>query len=98
MRGHRAASPAAIEERPLTGVSKVTGLTQATGDSPAADELSVDANQARRTLVVSGVATVVASRADPLRMVASALRTVGDTLAAEVTVAADTAASAECPV
>jgi hypothetical protein len=64
----------------------------------------VDANQARRALVVSAAAAAV-SRADPLRMEASAVRTVADNLAADMpavdtaavegTVAADTAASAK---
>jgi hypothetical protein len=108
--GRPTASPAAIAGQPLTGALKVTEPTQATGDSPAANELSLDANQARRALVVSAAAAAVAalSRADSLRMEASAVRTVADTLAAdmpavdtavvEVTVAADTAAGAKCPV
>ena len=104
-RGRPTASPAAIAEQLLTGALKVTEPTQATGDSPAANELSLDANQARRTLAVSAAAAAV-SRADPLRTEASAVRTVADTLTAdmpavdtaavEVTVAADTAASANC--
>jgi hypothetical protein len=97
-RGHPTASPAAIAGQPLTGAPKVTEPTQATGDSPAANELSLDANQARRALVVSAAAAAV-SRADRLRMEAPAVRTVADTqaadTAAEVTVAADTAAIAK---
>jgi len=106
-RGRPTGSPAAIAGQPLTGALKVTEPTQATGDSPAANELSLDANQARRALVVSAAAAAL-SRADSLRMEASAVRTVADTLAAdmpavdtaavEVTVAADTAASAKCSV
>jgi len=97
-RGSPATSPAAIAE--------VTAPTQATGDSPAANELSLDANQARRALVDSAAAAAV-SRTDPLRMEASAVRTVADTLAdmpavdtaaVEVTVAADTAAGAKSSV
>jgi len=103
-RGSPATSPAAIAE--------VTAPTQATGDSPAANELSLDANQARRAPVVSAAAAAV-SHADSLRMEAPAARTVADTLAAdmsvadmravdtaavEVTAAADTAASAKCSV
>ena len=104
MRGHRTASPAAIAGQPLTGVLKGTEPTQATGDSPAANEVSLDANQARRALVVSAAAAA-ASRTDSLRVEAPAVRTVADTLAAdmpavdtaavEVTVAADTAAGAK---
>jgi len=74
-RGCPTGSPAAIAGRPLTGALKVTEPTQATVDSPAADELSLDADQARRALVVSAAAAAV-----------------------EVTVAADTAAGAKCPV
>jgi hypothetical protein len=106
-RGRPTASPAAIAGQPLTGAPKVTESTQATGDSPAANELSLDGNQARRALVVSAAAAAV-SHADSLRMEALAVRTVADTLAAdmpavdtaaaEVTVAADTAASAKCSV
>jgi hypothetical protein len=67
-RGRPTGSPAAIAGQPLTGAPKVTEPTQATGDS-------LDADQARRALVVSAAAAAV-----------------------EVTVAADTAASAKCPV
>ena len=74
-RGRPTGSPAAIAAQPLTGALKVTEPTQPTGDSPAADELPLDANQARRALVVSAAAAAV-----------------------EVTVAADTAAGAKCPV
>jgi hypothetical protein len=98
------ASQAAIAGLPLTGALKVTEPTQATGDPPAVNELSLDVNQARLALVVSA-ATAAVSRADSLRMEAPAVRTVADTLAAdmpavdtaavEVTVAADTAASAK---
>jgi len=106
-RGRPTASPAAIAELRLTGALKVTEPTQATGDSPAVNELSLGANQARRALVVSAAAAAV-SRAVSLRMEASAVRTAADTLAAdmpavdtaavEVTVAADTAAGAKCSV
>jgi hypothetical protein len=106
-RGRPTASPAAIAGQPLTGALKLTEPTQATGDSPAANELSLDAHQAPRALAVSAAAAAV-SRADPPRMEASAVRTGADTLAAdmpavdtaaaEVTVAADTAASAKCSV
>jgi hypothetical protein len=103
-RGHREASPAAIEE-PLTAALKGTGPSRATGDSPAATEGSLDADQARRALVASAAAAVV-SRADPLRMrhqdmehqgmQAPGVRTVADTLAVDMPVvdmpAADTAA------
>src|SRR5580704_6996845 len=93
-RGRPTVSPAAIVGQALTGALKGTEPTQATGDSPAANELPLDARQARR--------------ADPLRMEAPAVRT-ADTLTAdtrapdipatvEVTVAADTAASAKCSV
>lgn len=107
-RGRPAASPAPTAGQALTGARKVTGPTQATGDSPAATEVS-DANRALRARVVSAAAAV--SRADRLRMEASAVRTAADTVAAmpaadtaaagtaavEVTVAADTAAGAKCP-
>jgi hypothetical protein len=89
-RGRPTASRAAIAGQPLTGALKGTEPTQATGDSPA---------------------TAAVSRVDPLRMgrrdmEARAVRPVADTLVAdmpavdtaavEVTVAADTAASANC--
>jgi hypothetical protein len=96
------ASPAAIAGQPLTGALQGTEPTQATGDSPAADALSLDANQARRAPVVSAAAAAV-SRADSLRMEAPALRTLADTLAPDMP-AVDTAgvevtvASAKCPV
>ena len=90
MQGHLMASPAAIAGQPLTGALKVTEATQATGDSPAANDLSLDADRARRVLLVPAAAAVV-SRADPLRTEASAVRTVADTLAAD-TPAVDTAA------
>jgi hypothetical protein len=106
-RGRPTASPAAIAGSALTGALKLIEPTQATGDSPAATELSLDADQARRALVVSAAAAA-RSRADSLRMEAPEVRTVADTLAAdmpavdtaavEVTVAADTAASAKCSV
>ena len=70
-RGRPTASPAATEEQPLTEA------TQAAGDSPAANEVSLD-DQARRALVVSTAAADV-SRADPLPMEAPAVRTVADT-------------------
>jgi hypothetical protein len=76
---------------------------QAPGDSPAANEVSLD-DQTLRVLVVSAAAAAV-SRADSLRVEAPAFRTVAGTLAAgmpavdtaavEVTVAADTAAGAK---
>jgi hypothetical protein len=71
-RGHPTASPAAIAGQPLTGAPKLTEPTQATGDSPAANELSLDANQARRALLVSaaaavGRADVITSRLQPER-------------------------------
>jgi hypothetical protein len=116
MRGHReatrerrTATPAAIAGQPLTGALKGTEPTQATGDSPAANELSLDANQARRAQVVSAAAAV-GSRAESLRM-EQAVRTVADTLAADmptvgaaavgdtvaaVTVVADMEAGAKC--
>jgi len=108
-RERRTASPAAIAGQLLTGALKGTEPTPATGDSPAANELSLDANLARRALVVSAAAAV-GSRAEPLRM-EGALRTVADTLAADmptvgaaavgdtvaaVTVAAVTEAGAKC--
>jgi len=111
-RGRPTASPAAIAAQPLTGALKGTEPTQATGDSPAANEVLLDADQARRALGASAVAAAV-SRADSLRMEpqgmeAPAVRAVADTLAAgipavdtaavEVTVAAVTAASAKCSV
>ena len=101
------ASPAAIAEQPLTGALKVTEPSPATGDSPAANEVSLDADQALRAPVASTAAAV--SRVDPLRMgrrgmEAPAVRTAADTLVAdmpavdtaavEVTAAEDTAASA----
>jgi hypothetical protein len=107
-RERRTASPAAIAGQLLTGALKGTEPTQATGDSPAANELSLDANQARRALVVSAAAAV-GSRAESLRT-EGAVRTVVDTLAADmptlgaaaagdtvaaVTVAADTEAGAK---
>jgi hypothetical protein len=106
-RGRLTASPAAIAGQPLTVVLQVTEPTQATGDSPAANELSLDAHRAPRALVVSAAAAGV-RRADSLRMEAPAVRTVADTLVAdmpavdtavvEVTVAADMAAGAKCSV
>jgi hypothetical protein len=108
-RGRRTASPAAIAGQLLTGALKGIESTQATGDSPAANELSLDAHQARRALVVSAAAAV-GSRAESLRM-ERAVRTVADTLAADmptvgaaevgdtvaaVTVVADTEAGAKC--
>ena len=96
--GSPAASPAAIAAQPLAVALKVTEPTQATGDSPAANELSLDAHQARRVLVVSAAAAVV-SRADSLRMEAPAVRTEADTRGADMSAAdmpavdtADTAA------
>jgi hypothetical protein len=104
-RGHPTASSATIGGQLLTAELKGTELSPATGDSPAATEGSLDADQARRALVASAAAAVV-SRADPLRMrhqdmehqgmQAPAVRTVADTLAVDMPVvdmpAADTAA------
>ncbi len=102
------ASPA-IAGQPLTAALKGTEPTPATGDSPAANEVLRDAQQARRALVVSAAAAAV-NRADPLRTEASAVRTGADTLAVdmppvdmpavdtaavEVIAAADTAAGAK---
>jgi hypothetical protein len=97
------ASPAAIAGQPLTGALKVTEPTQATGDSPAANEGSLDAEQARRARVAP--ASTAAGRAASPRMEALVVRTEADTLAVdmpavdtagvEVTVAADTAAGAK---
>lgn len=77
--------------------------TQATGDSPAANEGSRDAEQARRARVAPA-ATAAGRMASP-RMEARVVRTEADTLAVdmpavdtagvEVTVAADTAAGAK---
>ena len=106
-RGRPTASPAPIAGQALTGAQKVTEPTQSTGDSPAANEPSLDAAQARRAPVVSAAAPAV-SRTDSLRMEVPAVRTVADTLAAVVTAvvdtaavdtaAADTAASASAPI
>jgi hypothetical protein len=109
-RGRPTASPAPIAGQALTGALKVTEPMQATGDSPAANEPSLDAPQARRAPVVSAAAPAV-SRTDSLRMEVPAVRTVADTLAADMpavdtavvdtaaadTAAADTAASASTP-
>jgi hypothetical protein len=102
-RGRPTASPAAVAAQPLTGALLITEATPATGDSPAANEVSLDADPVPRALVVSAAAAAL-SRTDP-RMEASAVRTVADTLApdmpavdtaaVEVTVAADTAAIAK---
>jgi hypothetical protein len=51
-RGRPTASSAAIAGQPLIGALKLTEPTQATGDSPAANEHPLNANQARRALVV----------------------------------------------
>jgi ribonuclease E len=94
-RGRPTASPAPIAGQALTGALKVTEPTQATGDSPAANEPSLDAPQARRAPVVSAAAPAV-SRTDSLRMEVPAVRTVADTLAADMpavdTAVVDTAA------
>lgn len=102
-RGRPTASPAAIAGQPLTAALKGTEPTPATGDSPAANEASPDADQARPAPVVPAQAAV--GRADSPRMEAPVARTVADTLAAdmpvvvtaaaEVTVAAGTAAGAK---
>jgi hypothetical protein len=112
-RGRPAASRAIAVQR-LTAAPQGTEPTQATGDSPAATDLSLDADPAHRGLVVSAAAAAV-RRADSLRMEPAAVRTVAATLAvdmpavdtaavdmpavaAEVTAAADTAAGANPPV
>lgn len=97
-------SPAAIAGQPSTGAPKVTEPTQEIGDYLAANEPPLDAPPAPRALVVSAAVAAV-SRTDSLRMEASAVRTtadmpavvtvVVDTAAVEVTVAADTVASAK---
>lgn len=102
-RERRTDTPAAIAGQPLTGAPQATEPMQAPGDSPAANEVSLD-DQTLRVLVVSAAAAAV-SRADSLRVEAPAFRTVAGTLAAgmpavdtaavEVTVAADTAAGAK---
>ena len=75
----------------------------ATEDSPAANEVSLGADQARR-MAVATVAAAGVSRTDTLRMEHPAVHTVADTLvdtpavdaaAVEVTVAA---ADAKCSV
>lgn len=108
-RVRRTVSPAAIVGQALTGALKGTEPSRATVDSPAANEVSRDADQARRAPAVSTVAAAL-SRADLLRMErqgteAQAVRTVADALAAdmpavdtaevEATAAADTAADAK---
>ena len=105
MRAHLEVLPA----QPLTGALKATEPTQAIGDSPAANGVSRDADQARRAPVASA-ATAAVSRADPLRMQAPAVRAAAGmpapdilvavtaaarTVAVVVTAAADTAASAK---
>lgn len=101
-RGRPTASPA-IAGQPLTAALQGTEPTPVTGDSPAATDLSLDADQAHRGLVASAAAAAV-RRTDSLR---TGVRRVADTLAedmpaagtaavAEVTVAADTAAGANC--
>jgi hypothetical protein len=107
MRAHLEVLPAVIAAQPLTGALKATEPTQAIGDSPAANGVSRDADQARRAPVASA-ATAAVSRADPFRMQAPAVRAAAgmpavdmpavDTAAVEVTAAADTAASAKCSV
>jgi len=94
-RGRPTASPVAIAGQPLTGALQATECTPATGDSPVADELSLDADQAHRALVSAAVAAV--SRADSLRMEASAVPTVADTIAADMQ-AVDTAAAVDTAV
>jgi hypothetical protein len=109
MRAHLEVSPAVIAAQPLTGALKATEPTQAIGDSPAANGVSRDADQARRAPVASA-ATAAVSRADPLRMQAPAVRAAAGmpapdilvavtaaarTVAVVVTAAADTAASAK---
>jgi len=102
-RARPTASPAAIAGQPLTGALKVPEPTQATGDSPAANEGSLDAEQPRRARVAP--AATAAGRAASPRTEALVVRTEADTLAVdmpavdtagvEVTVAADTAAGAK---
>jgi hypothetical protein len=109
MRAHLEVLPAVIAAQPLTGALKATEPTQAIGDSPAANGVSRDADQARRAPVASA-ATAAVSRADPLRMQAPAVRAAAGmpaadilvavtaaarTVAVVVTAAADTAASAK---
>src|SRR5580704_3817667 len=72
--------------QPLTGALKATEPTQAIGDSPAANGVSRDADQARRAPVASA-ATAAVSRADPLRMQAPAVRAAAGTPAADLLVA-----------
>ena len=105
-RGSHAASRAAIAGQllvaALVAAGKVTGPTQATGDSPPANEGLLD-DQARRVVVVSAAAAAV-GRADSLLMEAP-VPTVADILAAGVpavatavaedTAEADTVAGAE---
>jgi hypothetical protein len=99
--GRPTASPA-IAELPLIGVLQGTEPTRATGDSPAATELSLDVEQAHRGPVVLAAAGA-ARRADSRRVEVPAVRTVAETLAAdmpavEVTAAADTEAGDSCSV
>jgi hypothetical protein len=58
-RGRPTGSPAAIAGQPLTGALEATEPTQATGGSPAADELPLGADQARRALAASAAAAAV---------------------------------------
>lgn len=112
-RGRLAASPAIAEQR-LTAAPQGTEPTQATGDSPAATDHSLDADPVQPGPVVSTAAAAV-RRADSLRVEPSAVRTAAatlaadtaavdmpavavDTVAVEVTVAADTAAGANLPL
>lgn len=94
-RGRRAASRAAIAVQPLAGVMPVIEATQAAGDSPAANAVSLDASRALARVVSAAAAAV--SRADTLRVEARAVRAVA-TLAADTPAAADTAAGATVAV
>jgi hypothetical protein len=95
MRGRPAASPAIVEQ-PLTGAQQGTEPTPATGDSPAATELSPDADQAHRGRVVSAAAAA-GRRADSLRMEATAVRA-ADTLAADMPEAVEGTVAVEVTV
>ena len=97
-RERRTATQAAITGLRLTGATRGTDPTPATGDSQA---LRLPADQARRVPVATVVAAA-ASRTDTLRMEHPAVRTVDtlavdmpavDTAAVEATVVADTAAA-----
>jgi hypothetical protein len=92
-RARPTASLAAIAGQPLAAALKANEPSRATGESPAATEVSRDADQTRRVLVASAAAAAV-SRADPLRMghqdmehrgmEAPAVRMAADTLAVDM--------------